>query len=62
LETSPSHTDGSINADENEEWAAEELIKYFFCVDICCDPALSPVLGDKVKKFVCRVERICHWR
>lgn len=58
LETSPPHTNGSVNADEDEEWAAEELVEYFFRMYIRRDPSFSPLLGDEVKQIVCRIEGV----
>jgi hypothetical protein len=58
LETSPPNTDGGIDADENEEWTAKEFIEYFFSVDISGNPAFSPLLGDKFKQVICRIEGV----
>lgn len=56
LKSSPSYTNRSVDADKDEEGAAEELVKYIFRVYICCNPTFSPLLRDKVKQIVCRIE------
>lgn len=50
LETLPADGDGRVDADEDEEGAAEEGVQDSFSIDVGCYPAFAPPLGDKFEE------------
>jgi hypothetical protein len=48
-EALPSHADGRVDADEQEEWPAEQCVDYLVVPDVGCHPPLFPSQGDKVQ-------------
>ena len=52
----PAGGHGRVDADEDEEGAAEEFVENGLIVDVCCYPTGLPVLGDEVEEGVCGFE------
>lgn len=58
MEAPPPHADGRVDTHEDEEWPTEKLVEDKFGVDVCGDPALSPLLGHEVEKVVGALEGV----
>jgi hypothetical protein len=54
----PSHLDGSINADEQEEWSFEQGIHHGGVPYVGGDPAFPPPQRDEVEQRIDILERV----
>jgi hypothetical protein len=52
LESFPPYADRGVDADQDEEGSAQQLVEYRFSVDVCGDPSFTPSLCDKVKEVL----------